>query len=221
MTLPYDTIKTMSDHPERSLPSSIACFITPHGFGHAARATAVMLKLSEIYPGIQFHIYTKVPQWFFTGSGLQNFTYHDLLTDIGLAQATSFEEDLDITIERLEHFLPFDQRLIASLAQELTSLACQMILCDISPLGLAAAHHAGIPSLLIENFTWDWIYQGYPDHRERFSKYIMLLSGLFQQADFHIQTRPICFPRSVDRSVNPVSRAVIQPRAVIRDKIGW
>jgi L-arabinokinase len=37
------------------------------------------------------------------------------------------------------------------------------VVCDISPLGLAAARHAGLPAVLVENFTWDWIYEGYRD----------------------------------------------------------
>ena len=32
---------------------------------------------------------------------------------------------------------------------------------DIPPLAIAAAHAAGIPSIAIGNFTWDWIYEGY------------------------------------------------------------
>jgi hypothetical protein len=32
---------------------------------------------------------------------------------------------------------------------------------DIPPLAVSAARAAGIPSLVIGNFTWDWIYEGY------------------------------------------------------------
>ena len=31
-------------------------------------------------------------------------------------------------------------------------------MCDISPLGLMVAERAGLPSVLVENFTWDWLY---------------------------------------------------------------
>jgi L-arabinokinase len=34
---------------------------------------------------------------------------------------------------------------------------------DIPPLAFAAAHAAGLPSVAIGNFTWDWIYEGYPE----------------------------------------------------------
>jgi len=36
----------------------IAYFISSHGFGHAARAAAVMETLSESNPGVRFEIFT-------------------------------------------------------------------------------------------------------------------------------------------------------------------
>jgi len=37
----------------------IACFISPHGYGHAARAAAVMEALHLLDPGKEFEIFTK------------------------------------------------------------------------------------------------------------------------------------------------------------------
>ena len=34
---------------------------------------------------------------------------------------------------------------------------------DIPPLAFAAAAAAGVPSVALGNFTWDWIYAGYPE----------------------------------------------------------
>ncbi len=44
---------------------SLAYFISPHGFGHAARACAVMSAILERMPGVRFEIFTEVPRWFF------------------------------------------------------------------------------------------------------------------------------------------------------------
>ena len=67
---------------------SIAYFISPHGYGHAARAAGVMEAVHELNPSIRFEIFTKVPSWFFDDSSSGNFGYHSLLTDIGLVQRT-------------------------------------------------------------------------------------------------------------------------------------
>ena len=84
----------------------IAYFVTPHGFGHAARAAAVMVALQEIDPAIQFDIFTQVPRWFFQDSLVRNVRYYHVCTDVGLVQTTSLHEDLPATVRRLDSFFP-------------------------------------------------------------------------------------------------------------------
>ncbi len=83
----------------------IAYFISPHGFGHAARASGVMAALHEIDPSITFEIFTTIPKWFFQDSISGPFTYHSLLTDIGVVQKTPLREDLPKTLQCLNQFL--------------------------------------------------------------------------------------------------------------------
>ena len=74
---------------------TIACFVSPHGFGHAARACAVIEALSRSRPAFRFHIFTTVPRWFFAESLSGCFEYHLCCTDIGLVQVSPLEEDLE------------------------------------------------------------------------------------------------------------------------------
>lgn len=46
----------------------IAYFVSPHGFGHAARSCAIMSALQAREPGIGLEIFTTVPRWFFAES---------------------------------------------------------------------------------------------------------------------------------------------------------
>jgi UDP:flavonoid glycosyltransferase YjiC (YdhE family) len=181
----------------------IAYFISPHGFGHAARAAAVMNALYRLHPNVRFEIFTLVPRWFFYDSLNAKFTYHETLTDIGLAQESSLKENVPQTLKQLDDFLPFDQSLIAGLAKRISN--CNLVICDIAPLGIAVARQAGVPSVLIENFTWDWIYAGYAERR--FDKYIAYLRNIFRAADYHIQTEPVCQRWRADLTTPPVSRA--------------
>jgi hypothetical protein len=197
----------------------IAFFVSPHGYGHAARASAVMAAVQHLAPSIRFEIFTQVPAWFFRASLNQPFGYHAWLTDIGLAQKNSLVEDMLETIDRLDSFLPFDSQHLTDLARQLDRLDCELVLCDISPMGIAAAHRTGLRAVLIENFTWDWIYEGYPDYRDQLNRHIGIMRQLFESADFHIQTEPICNVQPADLSTPPVSRAIRSTAGRIRAEL--
>jgi len=198
----------------------IAYFISPHGFGHAARACAVMQELHTRLPDLEFEIYTLVPEWFFAESHLWGYHYHPVATDLGLVQRNSLDEDLPSTLNRLAAFLPFSATLVNQLASSVVELGCVLVICDIAPLGIAVAKAAQLPSVLIENFTWDWIYEGYLHEAPQFASHITYLAEWFEQATYHIQTTPVCFPDTPHLTTSPVSRRFEESRSQIRARLG-
>jgi hypothetical protein len=203
-----------------SVNPSIAYFISPHGYGHAARAAGVMEAMHDLDSTIPFEIFTHVPRWFFDDSLSGDFGYHSLLTDMGLVQRTPLQADIAETVERLNHFFPFDAFMIRELGEQVKKLRCGLIICDIAPMGIVVAQEAGIPSLLIENFTWDWIYEGYLKQDGRLGDHIHYLKGIFEAAPFHIQTEPICDRQNVDLTTFPVCRKTKTPAREIRKRLG-
>lgn len=198
----------------------IGCFVTPHGYGHAARACAVMGALLTHRPGTCFDVFTRVPEWFFQSALGGAFTYHDLLTDVGLAQKTALSEDVPETVRRLGQLVPFNPGLVSRLAEQLQETGCRLIMCDIAPLGIVVAREAGIPSVLIENFTWDWIYEGYLAQDGRLRGYIDYLADVFASVDYRVQTEPVSRRVPCDLTAAPVSRANRTPAAHIRRDLG-
>jgi UDP:flavonoid glycosyltransferase YjiC (YdhE family) len=198
----------------------IAYFVSPHGFGHATRSAAVMAAIQALSPTPHFDIFTQAPEWLFNASLSGLFSYHPLMSDIGLVQKSPLEEDLEATLQRLDGFLPFNEHLLRSLTEQVRELECQVIVCDIAPLGIIVAKQAGIPSVLIENFTWDWIYAGYLGDDGRFAKYIAYLGEVFQSASYHIQTEPVCHYTSADLITPPVSRSPRLTRSQTRQRLG-
>lgn len=198
-----------------------AYFITPHGYGHASRAAAVMNAIHARQPEAVFEIFTRVPVWFFHMSLRADFHYHEVLSDIGLVQATSMEEDLPETVRRLGEILPFRSDLTDSLAREVRQASCSLVLCDIAPLGIAVARKAGVPSVLVENFTWDWIYEGYLDQEPRFAPFIEYLKEQFASASYHVRTDPACSAvPPADLTTHVVSRPPRTARDETRRKLG-
>jgi len=193
---------------------AVAYFVSAHGFGHAARAAAVIEALVTALPGLRLEVFTTVPEWFFAESLSAPFAYHRLEVDVGLEQRTALAPDLEATVRRLERFLPFAPATLDPLARTLETLNCRAVVCDVSPLGLAAARRAAVPAVLVENFTWDWIYDGYAEQCRPLATFADLLRSLFSLADLHLQTTPVCRPCAGARTTAPVSR---KPRTAPED----
>ena len=140
----------------------VAFVVSPHGFGHAARSAAVVEALRRLRPELEVHVFSTVPSWFWADSLDEPYELHEVLTDVGLVQLSPIEEDPAATLERLSEIRPLETRARA-LASELARVGADLAVCDISPLGLVAARLAGVPSALVESFTWDWIYEAYVD----------------------------------------------------------
>jgi len=198
----------------------IAYFVTPHGFGHAARAAAVMEALSEIEPAVQFEIFTTVPSWFFRDSMSASFNHHHRVTDIGLVQKNAFQTDLEDTLDALNNFFPPAPMLMGEIAEEVSTLSCMLVICDIAPLGILVAKETRIPSILIENFTWDWIYQQFMTSDIRIKRHIDYLAPIFHAADYHIQTEPVCNRNSANLITTPVSRKIKMTGSEIKRRLG-
>ncbi|MBX3000567.1 MAG: hypothetical protein KF893_18755 [Caldilineaceae bacterium] len=202
---------------------SIAYFVTPHGFGHATRASAVMAALQCRHPDLCCEIFTQAPRWLFAESLPGPFCYHEIYSDVGLAQFDALNVDLESTLARLNQLIPFAPALIEDLSKRVQQAGCEMIFCDIAPLGIAVAQRVGIPSVVVENFTWDWIYEGYVHLSPRLRPYVDWMAEQFAATSIHIQTEPVCrrgpawWP--TDLTVAPVARALRTPAHEIRQHL--
>lgn len=197
---------------------NIGYFISSHGFGHASRACAVMDKLSKI-DQTNFFIFTSTPDWFFKNSLSFSYEYLQTQTDIGLVQATPFIEDIDKTIKALEEFLPFSEIRYEVLLRFISEKNLDLILCDISPLGLWVAEKFGIPSILIENFTWDWIYEYYLEQYPKLERHISIFRKIYQLPKIHFTCEPYCEISKNSIIVSPVFRELRSSREKIRRQL--
>lgn len=202
---------------ERSAPG-IAAFVSPHGFGHAARSSAV-LAAAHRAAGVHAHLFTTVPRWFFEES-ISSFTYHRAVVDVGFRQSSALVVDTRATVEALRDLVPFDASTIRRLADEVLEARCRVVLCDIAPLGVAVAEAAGLPSVLIENFSWPWLYEPLVRHAPGLAKVGAELDRWSARATVHVQTRPVCVRRPDCELVEPVSREVRLGRPATRRNLG-
>jgi hypothetical protein len=208
----------MAPRPAVAVP--VAVVVSAHGFGHAARASAVMAALAQRRPELRFEIVTTVPRWFFEQSLAAPFSVHRLTTDVGLVQRTPLEENLPATADRLDRLLAPRSGRLERLAGRIARLGCRLVLADIAPLGIAAARRIGLPSVLVENFGWDWIYEGYAETAPRLARLGEALAAMSATADLHVQTEPACRPLASAIAVPPVARQRRTATAELRRALG-
>ena len=200
---------------------NIAYFISSHGFGHASRSSAIISALTDRFPDIHFEIFTGTPEWLFKDAGITNYTYHPGAVDVGMVQKSPMEHDLPGTLEAVDGYLRSVPDRAAKLEEELKTADCLAAICDISPLGIAAGKAAGIPVFLFENFTWDWIYEPYIPECPDFQRINDQLGEIFSQADYRMQSEPLCDPDpDADILIPPASRKPRHTEAEFRASLG-
>ena len=172
----------------------LAVFVTPHGFGHATRICAVLeaLRQAAAPRRIEVELFTTVPTWLFEDCLGEEFGYHPTLCDIGLFQNSAIEENVGATLGTLRNFLEDSPNTIDQLAREVDSLGCDRVLCDVSPLGLAVAKQIGLPSTLIENFVWSWVYQTYSQDFPELARIAEAFESWEALASDRISVQPNC-----------------------------
>jgi hypothetical protein len=138
-------------------------YISGHGFGHASRQIEVINALGALAPALEIVVRTSAPRWLFDRTVRVPFTLVAGECDTGVTQIDSLRLDAHDTIRRADAFhgtLPERARAESDLLRAHDAV---VVVADAPPLGCAAAAEAGIRSVVVTNFTWDWIYEGYAE----------------------------------------------------------
>ncbi len=139
----------------------VVFYISGHGFGHASRSIELIRALVERRPGLRVLVKTTAPKWLFDAADIPGLSYEPLQADVGMVQADSVTLDVGETARQAAAFYRDFDRRAADEAARLRSARATLVLGDIPPLAHAAAAQAGLPSIAVGNFTWDWIYEAY------------------------------------------------------------
>lgn len=138
-----------------------AYYVTGHGFGHATRVVEVARHL--VAAGHDVHVVTGAPDFVFT-SEIQspNLFIRKVLLDCGAVQADA------LTVDRLASLEKYSQTavvprasILATEVEWLNSIKADLVISDVVPVACRAAADAGIRSVCVTNFSWDFIYAEY------------------------------------------------------------
>lgn len=163
--------------------------ITGHGFGHATRAVEIARLLKQEFPAIEITLSTGVD-----AGAIDNFcpqfshyNYRQQHYEPGLIQKNCFEIDIEATRQQyrlLKQQLPVR---IEAETHYLAESGFDGVISDVAAIPLAAAERLQLPSLVIGNFTWDWILQPLIANCDELSQYHRILKQQYRSASLYLQ----------------------------------
>ena len=144
------------------MSNAIVFYVSGHGYGHASRSIEVINAVLARRPETRIGVRTVAPRWLFDLTVKGRVTFSHLETDTGVVQVDSLTIDEADSIRRAASFHSDLVTRAASETRSLRELGAGLIVGDIPPLAFAVGAAAGIPSIGLGNFTWDWVYADYP-----------------------------------------------------------
>ena len=136
----------------------LAVYVSGHGFGHATRIGEALRAVRERAPGLAITVSSSVPAFLFEGVVKPPLSVRRVACDVGLAQRDALVIDEAGTVAAWRAFMAGWDGLVAAEAAWLREAGARLVVGDIPPLAFEAAQRAGLPSVAVGNFSWDWIY---------------------------------------------------------------
>ncbi|XP_062158055.1 L-arabinokinase-like isoform X1 [Alnus glutinosa] len=141
-----------------------AYYVSGHGFGHATRVVEVVRHL--ILAGHDVHVVSGAPDFVFT-SEIQStrFFIRKVVLDCGAVQADALTVDRLASLEKVVNYSEMAvlcrASILATEVEWLNSIKADLVVSDVVPIACRAASDAGIRSVCVTNFSWDFIYTEY------------------------------------------------------------
>ena len=186
----------------------LTIFVTPHGLGHASRVCAIIDALLQKVRLKKIIIIGQTPEWFWKTNIANSveLEFYQETVDIGLVQKGPFVHDIALTKQRLKTFLYREREIVTHIASKLNKQEPDLIISDISSLGFLVGSELDLPCVMIENFTWSWIYQDYEKFGSIFTETIERFNACYQLAGLRIQCKPCCSIQQGSKLVPPIFR---------------
>lgn len=138
------------------------CFsITAHGFGHGAISCSVINQFVKNFSGSKITVLSKLPSHYLKNRIHGEFEHISMGHDFGMLMHSPIKVDVEKSrkkyvqlLERWDSYVSVERNFLADLKPDL-------LISNISPISLAAAHSLGIKTASVAPFHWAQIYQAY------------------------------------------------------------
>jgi len=169
------------------LPPTVAYYLSGHGFGHATRAVLVMEALHRLVPGLRLCIRSTVSEALLRKYLRLPFELEPVQLDSTVVESGILAVDVPATAAAYRAWLPTREATIAREAEWARENGVGIVVFDAPPAAAVVASEAGVPSVGITNFTWDFIYSDYKGDDPIFADAVRQCRADYAQATLGIQ----------------------------------
>jgi len=204
---------------EISVMPHLVADITGHGFGHVAQTAPVLNALRDRFSSMRLTVRTPAVPAILTERIRGPFHHIQSPDDLGLFMLDPVTVDVAKTASFYRELCrTWDDR-VAAEAEKLAALRPDLLLANISPLSLAAAKRAGVPSVAYGSLNWlDTLAAYCPEETE----VLQTLKAGYRSATHVLQPRPCLPPSWADKpkTVGPVVDVGMKRRDDLAAKLG-
>lgn len=182
---------------------AVVFYVSGHGFGHASREVEVINTLGALRPDLDVVLRTSVSPSLLSRSLRVPMTRLDGPCDTGVIQRDSVTHDDEATVRAARAFQQTMSRRVEEELGRLESFDVRAVVGDVPPMAFDVAARRGVPSIAIANFTWDWIYEWYPEPLRQAPGLLEEIRGSYRQATLALEL-PLSGGFDVFPAVTPI-----------------
>jgi len=166
------------------------------------RSHQVIRALASSRLDLRVHVRTTAPAWLFHNAPTPVHHSRQAI-DAGIIQSDSLRMDLGETLAACGTIHDACEKIIENEQTFISSNNISLIIGDTPPLCFEIAARAGIPSVSITNFTWDFIYRAYISAYPGFGSLVDRMTQFYERT-----TLALTLPYPCDTSMFPCQQAI-------------
>lgn len=135
--------------------------ISHHGLGHLAQTAPLLHHLHQLDAGIEFFIRSALPKTVLEARLHMPFRHLAEASDCNFVMHDALRIDVAASLVAYQGFHADWERTVSREAEELKGLGVDAVFSNVGYLPLAAAQHAGLPSIGLCSLNWADIFAHY------------------------------------------------------------
>lgn len=169
----------------------IWCSLSSHGFGHGAQIVPILNELGRRYLHLHVLLRTNIPKEFFDARMTVNWEMSPASQDIGCVQRGPLTIDAGQTWLAYEQFHAHWDEKVRLEAKAIQVYHPDMVMSNISYLGIEAGKQAGIPTVAVGSLSWDQVLIPFlSDAPMKQEEIIRHIQRSYSRADLMIRLHP-------------------------------